>query len=232
MGFLANRNSKGTTLIPESGGGGLKVISGKAKAANQKAKKDEGTIKKGDTINGIEFALEIADSGNIKGQIFEQGKDGAYGKYIPDPQPITYPLKCTLFVSGNCADAYLALFKNAEVFGLPANIIDGFSADLNIGENKYTIAAANEDFKNADGIKGMLFDNAQAVNCSLEFSSPYTSNGGGKGGQSEAEKLADRLKFAEALMTDSSPEQQAFVKFVAANGGEITLLDFAKLMFG
>jgi hypothetical protein len=232
MAFFANRNSKGTILIADGSGGTLKVLAGKAKPATQKAKRDEGSVKKGDDIKGLEFALEIADSENIKGQIFEQGKDGAYGKYIPDLNPIVFPLKCTIFVPGNCGEAYQALFDNAVALGLPEDIMGGFKADLNIGENKFTDALRKGDFKAAPGILGMLFDNWEKVTATVDFAVPFAgSNGGGKAGQSEADKLADRVKFIEALLTDASPEQQLLVKLTTANAVEIPLIEFIALMF-
>jgi hypothetical protein len=232
MGFFVNRTKAGYTLLSDGTGGLLNVVSGKAKPATQKAKRDDGAIKKGDTINGIEFIIEIADSENLTPQVYEQGKDGNYGKYVTDSQPLVFPLKCTLFVAGECGESYLALFNNAEALGLSSDIMSGFKAELNIGENKHTRSLVKGDFKAVPGILGMQFDNAEKIDCKLDFVAPVTSGayGGGAKAQTEGEKLVERIAFINAVLSDASPEQQLFVKLLGVDG-TITHVDFIRLMF-
>jgi hypothetical protein len=231
MSFIAKRNKSGTVLEINGAGGTLNVLSGKAKASSIKARKDDGKIKKGDTIEGVEFAFEIAESGNIEGQIYQQATgDEKYGKYVPDTQPLVFPLKCSLFVSGECGQAYLALFANAEKLGLPEGIQDGFKGQMTIGENKHTAALVAGDFSKAVQIVGMLLDGCEKVTCAIDFPTPYSGGNGGGKSQSEAEKLSDRIKFVEALLTDASTEQLLFVKLLGIDG-EITHREFIALMF-
>jgi hypothetical protein len=231
MGFLSNRTKAGNTLLDDGKGGTLRVIIGKAKAKTVKAKKDNGTIKKGDDIHGVEFVFELADSGNIKGQIYQQAQgDEKYGKYIPDPEPLVFPLKCSFFLDGDCATAYLKLFENTDKLGLPEGLIGGFKGDMTIGENKYVTQLLNNDFNKPDGILGMLLDNVEKVSCPLDFPVPIVgSYGGGAKSQTESERLADCIKFIEAVLTDASPEQVVYVKLAALHEG-LTIVNFLELM--
>ncbi len=234
MSFILTRKKAGNTLELNNGGGTLKVLSGKVKAHTIKAKKDDGTIKKGDNIEGVEFAINIVVGNNIEAQKYQQAGAGEkYGKYVPDTDPLPATIEVTLFVPKNAGGlGYLAFFDNCEKLGLPAGLKDGFAGTLNIGESAYTEQMENGDFTTKiPSVLLMLLDDAAKVDCAIEFSAPYVaSTFGGKSGQSEVDKLNDRMKFIEGLLTDSSPEQKLFVKLLGLDG-EITHREYIALMF-
>lgn len=215
MGFYANRTKAGTKLVLDGAGGTLKVLSGKARPSTTKASKDDGNIKKGDEISGIEFILLLADSENIKGQIYQQPQGGdKYGKYIPDPQPLVFPLVASFFLPGKIGEAYIKFFANAEKLGLPSDIADGFSGSLSISDTKYTDLILADDYSKPEGTLGMFLDDAQKVECKLDFLVPSTNNGGGSKSQSESERILDRIAFVKKLLTSGSDEELLLTELV------------------
>lgn len=234
MGFILKQLSNRSTLESDGKGGNLNVISGKAKSASTKAWKDEGTIKKGDTIEGIEFTVELKNRGNIIAQTY----DASTKKFVPSTSPVPDVIKTTLFVPGVNGLAYLKVLSSVELSQkigiLPASaekpLIDGFGGVLLIGENDLFTEIMNDEYPKPDRIKMFLFDEFEPKDCNLEFAAPATGRGGFGGGQSEKDKLNDRVAFVNAVLTDASPEQQLFVKLLAVDG-TITHVDFIRLMF-
>jgi hypothetical protein len=234
MGFILKQLNSGNKLESDGKGGNLTVVSGKAKAANTKAWKDEGTIKKGDTIEGIEFTVELKNRGNIIVQTY----DASTKKFIPSTAPVPEVIKTTLFVAGDNGLAYLKVLSSIELSqkvgilpeGATKLLLDGFSGVLMIGESSEVTAVMAEDFAKPERIKMFLFDEFEPKECILEFAAAKAPYSGGGSSQSEKDKLSDRVNFIQAVLTDASPEQQLFVKLLAIDGA-ITHKEFIGLMF-
>lgn len=234
MAFILKQLNSGNKLESDGKGGNLTVLSGKAKSASTKAWKDEGTIKKGDTIEGIEFTVELKNRGNVVGQSY----DASTKRFVPSTAAIPDVIKTTLFVPGDNGLAYLKVLSSLELSQkvgiLPAGaeklLIDGFSGVLMIGESSEVTAVMTDDWAKPERIKMFLFDEFEPKDCSLEFAAAPTGYKGGGSSQTEKDKLSDRINFIQAVLVDASPEQQLFVKLLALDGG-ISHKEFIGLMF-
>lgn len=234
MGFILKQLNSGNKLESDGKGGNLSVISGKAKSASVKAWKDEGSVKKGDEIPGIEFTVELKNRGNIIAQTY----DASNKKFVPSAAVVPDIIKATLFVPGDNGLAYLKVLSSLELSQkvdiLPATadklLIDGFSGVLMIGESSEVTAVMNDDWLKPERIKMFLFDEFETKDCNLEFSAPPTGYKNGGSAQSEKDKLSDRVNFIQAVLTDASSEQQLFVQLLAIDG-TITHKEFISLMF-
>jgi hypothetical protein len=234
MPFILKQLSKGNTLESDGKGGNLTVLSGKAKAASVKAWKDDGTIKKGDSIDGIEFTLELKNRQNVIAQTY----DSSTKKFIPSTVPVPEVFKATLFIPGNNGLAYLKILSNIELSqkigilpeGADKLLIDGFSGILLVGENDLFAEIVNDEYPKPERIKMFLFDEFEPKDCNLDFAAPTTGYKAASN-QTEKEKLNDRVNFIQAVTTDSNVEQALFIKLATADPTIATLKDFLSLMF-
>jgi hypothetical protein len=237
MGFILKKLASGSRLESDGKGGNLGVISGKGKPASIKAWKDEGTIKKGDEIPGIELTIELSDRGNIVGQVYDQSTK----KFLPDSAPISYPLKTTLFIPGTCGLAYLkvlsdvAISQELEILKETDTtpLINGFKGVLLISEHDLFNALVDGDYSKKKHIKMFIFDEFEPVDCKLDFAVATPYKGGGSNSQSEADRLKDRISFVRLALTSDSEAEQLFVKAMQHNvGGEMNFIGFISLILG
>lgn len=234
MGFFLRQLSSGNKIESDGKGGNLSVISGKGRPASSKAWKDEGAVKKGDTIEGIEFTCELKNRGNIVAQTY----DASTKKFTTSTVPVSDTFKATIFIPGDNGLSYLKVLSSLELSQkigiLPAiadkPLIDGFAGVLMIGESSEVAAVMSDDWSKPERIKMFLFDEFEPKDCNLEFSVATTGYKGGGSTQSEKDKLGDRVNFIQAVLTDSSVEQQLFVKLLAVDA-TITYKEFINLMF-
>jgi hypothetical protein len=237
MGLILKQLNKGNEIVSDGKGGTLTVLNGKGKLATTKAWKDEGTIKKGDDIHGIEFVLELKNAGNVIAQTYDKDTK----KFIPSLTPVPDIFKATLFLSGLNGDAYKKVLPDLELSKklglLPADhpvdgklLIDGFSGKLTVGENDQMTQLMADDFTKAGHFKITIFEEFELKDCSFDFAAPSAGYKGGGSAQSEKDKLSDRVNFVQGVLTDASTEQQLFVKLLAIDG-TITHKEFISLMF-
>ena len=235
MAFILKQLSNRSTLESDGKGGNLSVISGKAKSASTKAWKDEGTVKKGDEIPGIEFTLELKNRGNIIAQTY----DASTKKFVASTSPVPDVIKTTLFVSGVNGLAYLKVLSSLELCQkigiLPTTVekplIDGFSGILLIGENDLFTEIMNDEYHKPERIKMFLFDEFEPKDCDLEFAAPQTGYKGGASSQAEKDKLSDRVNFIQAVITAGSVEEALFIKLATADPEIATIKEFLSLIF-
>jgi hypothetical protein len=235
MPFILKQLSNRNILESDGKGGNLTVLSGKAKAASVKAWKDEGTVKKGDPIEGIELTLTLKNRGNVTGQTYEASTK----KYIPSNTPVSDTFNATLFIAGNNGLAYLKVLSSIELSKkigiLPDDadkpLIDGFSGILLVGENDLFTDVMNDEFTKSTHIKMFLFDEFEPRDCNLEFAAPTTGYKAATSNQTEKEKLGDRVNFIQAVTMDGSVEQTLFIKLATSDPTIATLKDFLGLIF-
>jgi hypothetical protein len=241
MGFILKQLNGGNKLEADStGGGNIEVISGKGKPASIKAWKDEGTVKKGDTIEGIEFIVKCKNRGNVVAQTYDKDTK----KFVPSAVPVAETFDATIFLGANNGLAYKMILSSLEESrkigilpafdGLPADdktplLIDGFSGIIFVGNSAEIDSVIAGDYK-PERVKMFLFDEFQPKACTLEFAASKAPYSGGSSSQAEKDKLSDRVNFIQAVLTDASIEQQIFVKLLAIDG-TITHKEFISLMF-
>lgn len=241
MGFNVKLLKSGNQFEPDkTGGGNLTVVRGKAKQGSVKAWRDDGDTKKGDEIKGIEFTLEVKNTGNLVGQTY----DASTKKFITSTTALGDTVKGTLFLAGNNGLAYLNVLSSLaecrkigilpKFDGQPEDdktplLIEGFSGKIFVGNSEEIESVVAGDYK-PNRVKMFLFDEFEPKDCNLEFAAPATGYKGGASSQTEKDKLSDRTNFIQAVLTDASPEQQLFVKLLTIDGA-ITHKEFISLMF-
>jgi hypothetical protein len=237
MGFILKKLASGSRLESDGKGGNLGVISGKGKPASIKAWKDEGTIKKGDEIPGIELTIELSDRGNIVGQIYDQSTK----KFLPDSAPISYPLKTTLFIPGTCGLAYLKVLADVTISQElellkdtdTTPLIDGFKGVLLVSEHDLFNALVGGDYSKKNHIKMFIFDEFEPVDCKLDFAVATPYKGGGNSSQSEADRIKDRVIFVSSALIDGSDTEQMFVKAKKHDiDDKMNFIEFIALILG
>lgn len=241
MGFTAVVAKNGITLQSD-GSGVLEVVEGKARRSKQKLKVNVDELVKGDEVEGVEFIFKLNPLSNINFVKWVPQPANAQGKSYPKLEPadpLTSVFEASFFLAGSVGAAYLAIFENAEKFGLPANIADGFKANLELNETKVVLALAKglETIPAAKLPNALmpLFDDAEAVTSTLSFPVPATggSFGGGKSAQSEADRISDRVAFIKAAVKVDSPEQILFVELnglISSSAKEFTFVDLLDLL--